>query len=139
MATKTKTNDKPSAPKTEKKAKKSRPVFDLASAKGADGATIALDDEKRLTGVPVNWESGMEPLKRQHFTNRATYFEFKAQLETQKISDIEKRREEWLERAKEARTGTPSTKRKLAKLAKMRDQLAELEEALKQEGVEIND
>lgn len=123
------------APKTEKAPKKTRPVFPLKNAVSSDGP-IALSEDGKLTSVPVNWTSDYQNLKPGQFVHRAIYWEWRAHKISVRIKDLEGTRTEYMENAEEARKGPDPTKRKLKKLAKMRDQIAALEAQLQSEGID---
>jgi hypothetical protein len=122
--------------KKERKPRTKRPAFDLSKAK-AGKAGIKLDDNGRLTAVPTNFEPSYAPLRRSAFTDKATYYEFKATLVDGKIEKLEESKVEWLEKAEECRKGIDPLEKKKRKLTRMKKQMAELEKQLEAEGIEV--
>jgi len=128
---------------------KKRPVFDPKTAVmlDADGneVPVKLTDDGRLTGVPTNWSSKFKPLVRADFNSRATFLTYRAEgVIGQQIKDAEARIEKMKERqadmmlkAAEAEKGGDPVARKKRRAEKLRKQLAQLEEQLKADGIEL--
>lgn len=125
----------PEQKKARREARKSkRPAFDLKTAVGADGKSIPLDDKGRLTGVPTNWTSAMQPLKRKSFAHKKDFFAFRASLIDAQIVELQERKKELLEKAAGREGG--SSKKRIKKALKLKDQLKALQEQLRAEGID---
>jgi len=127
-------------PKNDKKAnekadKVKKPTFDCATAKSADGAACALDENKRLTVAPANWEAKFAPLGRQNFASKSVYLEWKLVEFDKATAERDKRRAEMVENIAEAKEGVSPTKKKLKKLAKLQKQLAALQAEMEASGI----
>lgn len=122
---------------TEPKAVKEKAVrvdFDIKTATNADGARIKLDDAGRLTAVPGNYEPKLhKPLGKKHFATKALLFDFQIGLVDRTIAKLQERRESLLSK----KAGKETSARKLARLEKLKAQLAELETELKDSGVQM--
>jgi hypothetical protein len=132
----TKPSDSPAA-KSDKTDKPKKPQFDIAKALGADGTAVKLDENKRLTVAPSNWEAKFAPLGRQNFASKSVYLEWKLVEFDKQTDERAKRREEMVTAIKEAKEGVSPTKKKLKKLAKLQKQLAALQAEMEEQGVEI--
>lgn len=117
--------------------KKGKPIFDISTAKTAEGKSIALDENGRLTGSPANWTPDYAGLKRSQFDSQATYLEYRAHVVGFSITRLTDQRTDLLEKAEEARKGVDPTTKKLRKLEKLQKMAAELEAQLKADGIEI--
>jgi len=123
----------PAEPKVAKEPKV-RVEFDIKTSTNADGARIKLDDAGRLTAVPANYEPKLhKPLGKKHFATKALLFDFQVGLVDRTIAKLQERREALI--AKKA--GKETSARKLARLEKLKAQLAELETELKDSGVQM--
>lgn len=118
-----------------KKEKVKRPAFDVTKAVDSKGAVIPLDENERLTGIPVNWINEYSPLKSSAFAKKETFFEWKAAVVSEQMERLSDRREELLERAEEARKGVDPVVKKQRKLAKMTKEMEKLREELKAQGI----
>jgi len=123
------------APAAEKP--KGKPVFDIAKARNADGAAIALDENGRLSAVPINWTPDYAGLKRSQFGSQAVYLEHKAHVLGFTITRLTDAQADLLVKAEEARKGVDPTTQKLRKLEKLQKMAAELEAQLKADGIEV--
>jgi len=129
--------DKGETPAPEKP-KSTKLVFDIATAKNAEGEAIPLDENGRLTAVPMNWNpKDFQGLKRSQFGSQAVYLEFRAHVLTFSITRLTDARQDLLEKAEEARKGVDPTTKKLRKLEKLQKAAAELEAQLKADGIEV--
>jgi hypothetical protein len=123
------------APKTEKP--KGKPIFDITTAKNAEGVAVPLDENGRLSGVPVNWSPDYAGLKRSQFGSQAVYLEFRAHQLGFSIVRLTDQKADLLQKAEEARKGVDPTTKKLRKLEKLQKMAAELEAQLKADGIEV--
>lgn len=115
-----------------------KPVFDIATARNADGELLKLDENGRLNGVPQNWDPKVfQGLKRSQFGSQAVYLEYKAFVLSHSITRLTDARADLLVKAEEARKGVDPTTMKLRKLEKLQKMAAELEAQLKADGVEV--
>lgn len=125
---------KPAATEKAEKEPRVRVEFDVKTATNANGARIKLDDAGRLTEVPGNYEPKLhKPLGKKHFATKALLFDFQVGLVDRTIAKLQERREALI--AKKA--GKETSARKLARMEKLKAQLAELEKELEGAGVQM--
>jgi len=131
VATEEKTEAKP------KRAYTKKPNFDFKTAVDNNGNQITLDSNGRLTALPNNWDKGYQALRRLDFGNKALFYEWQARMCDARIVDLQAKKEEYLKDAEIERKGGDPNVKKMKKAAKMRKQLAALEEELKRLGIEV--
>lgn len=116
---------------------KGKPDFDIANGKNAEGVPVKLDENGRLSAVPINWTPDYAGLKRAQFASQAVYLEYKAHVLGFNIVRLTDLQADLLVKAEEARKGVDPTTKKLRKLEKLQKMAAELEAQLKADGVEV--
>lgn len=153
MANKVNPNKKDKESK--KKKKKSRIDFPVAEAKyrNDDGKIVsAVNAENLLVAVPKPIKDGDKivyagfnhrkhnPLKKSAFASMATYIRFQAYLNRLKAAVLIKSAEE--KETKAARIekfGDEATRKKVQKVARMREQLEALEKQLKEDNIDVSE
>ena len=114
-----------------------KPEFDLTTAVDADGNAIELNDDGRLTAVPVNWSTDYRPIQRSSFASKALFLEFRLHLFDAETAKREARREDLVDAIEEAKNGPSPAKRKLKKAQRLAKQLAALKAELEAQGLEL--
>lgn len=135
----TKTIDQDNATETQELTKKGRakkPAFDLETATNADGETIPLSEEGRLTQVPHNFDGSTRMPKRDDFEEVGLYFDFRVLREEMEHSS---RLEELEALRTEAIEGPDPIKKNMKKFQKMAANLEDLKAALEESGVNVAD
>jgi len=120
-------------------------IFDVKTAVDTDGNAVKLTDDGRLTAVPANWTNDSRPLTRADFNSRSTFLKFRAEavMGSQiaacktRLAMLEERKADMILKADEAVSGGDPVARKKRRAEKLRKQLAELEEQLKADGIEL--
>jgi hypothetical protein len=145
--------------KDKKEKKKGRVDFDIAAARILDAETDKLvkaaNKDGLLTVIPKTIPGKNEgdkpryegydsrkhkPLKKGDFAEVATYLEFQAMQNREKAAKLIVLAEEKEKKADRIRKfGDEATRKKAAKVARMRDQLAVLEKQLEEEGISVED
>lgn len=118
--------------------KEKKPVFDFSTAINDDGSAIALDDNGKLTAVPVNWEPKFKSFIRKDFSDPGFIHEWKSYLVDKQIENLQKKKLELAKDATAARQVTSPGKKALRKREKLMTRLTELEEQLKSEGIDFD-
>lgn len=95
--------------------------------------TYTLGDEE-ITVEVVAWDEKLhKPLLRKHFANEVLFFSWRAHTFRLKAAEFDKKAED----AK--RVGSKADQAKLRRLQKMREQMAKLEAALTEAGIDIDE
>lgn len=119
-----------------KKGRAKKPAFDLETATNADGETISLSEEGRLTEVPHNFDGSTRMPKRDDFEEVNLYFDFRVlreQMESAaRIEELEAQRTEAIE-------GPDPIKKNMKKFQKMAANLEDLKAALEESGVNVSE
>lgn len=148
------TEPKTAEPKVEKP--KGRIDFPMKSAmyRDKDGNVVtAINGESLLVAVPKTIMDGElkvvyagydsrkhKPLKKSNFASMATYLQYQgyiARLRAHRLVKIAEDKEKKASRL--LKFGDEQTRKKAAKISKMRDQLAALEKQLTAEGIDVKD
>lgn len=122
--------------KKDKKDKKGgRKIFDIASFTGKK------DANGKLMEIPSTWNpKEFKPLSRKEFASDDVFLDFRAQDLELKIERVVKLAKDLRVRASNLRKfGDEKTRKKAAKLQRMREQMAALEKELESEGVTAED
>jgi len=101
----------------------------------------ALNDEGKLTEVPTDFDTSkhLKPSK-DDFAHPALFMEFRAAEAEAKAADLTASAEKYRAEADNLRKfGDPETRKKAKRAAKLREQLADLEAQLAEEGVTVDD
>jgi hypothetical protein len=146
--------DKPEEkPPKEKKEKIDFPIKE-AKYRNEEGQIVtAINEENLLIAVPktilgendkveyAGWDNRKhKPLKRTDFAGMATFLQFQghsARLHAARLIKIAEDKEQKADRL--LKFGDENTRKKAAKVAKMREQLAALEQQLSAEGINVEE
>jgi hypothetical protein len=124
-----------------------------AQYRNPDGQVVtAVNEEGLLIAVPVTIKDGEtvvysgydvrkhKPLKKTDFASSANFLQFQAhsiRLKAERMLAVAKDKETKAERL--LKFGDEQTRKKAAKVAKMREQLAALEKQLSEEGIDVQE
>lgn len=149
------TPEKPETTEPKEEKQKGRIDFPVKSAKyqDKDGKVVtAINAENLLIAVPKTIKEGDKvvyagydprkhnPLKKSHFASMSGYLQYQghvARIRAARLIKIAETKE--ASAARLLKFGDEQTRKKAAKIAKMREQLAALEKQLTEEGIDVKD
>ena len=152
-----KTDGKGNSTETKKKSKKAKRIdfpMDTAVYVNPEGETVtAINDDKLLIAVPVPIKDDAgkvtyagyntrkhNGLKKTDFANLQTHLRYQGFISTIRAAVMLKKAAELETKAKRIeKFGDEATRKKVARMAAMKKQLAVLETQLKEDGIDLDD
>ncbi len=115
-----------------------KPKWDFANeARCSTGAKITIDEDGKMTDVPVNWDNAYALLSTKDFTTKVVFYQWKQATIDARMQILQDKRDLLDERIEEAIRGPDPVKSKQKKLARLKKQLAELEKQLQDDGIAV--